>query len=87
MSEVETAIRRIIVKSIMGENDESLLGFDVPLFDEGILDSVGLMHLVLLLDEEYNVSIPLEDLVPEHFESIRTISEYLETRLASPTMN
>jgi acyl carrier protein len=81
MADIETTIRRFIVKEIMYEKNEPLLGFDQPLFETGILDSAGLIHLVLLLDKEFNFSVPQDDLIPEHFETIRAISNYLKKRL------
>ena len=84
MADLETTIRKLIVREILCENDESCIEFDYPLLETGTLDSAGIIHLVLLLDKEFSVSIPPDDLVPEHFETVYAITDYLKTRISSP---
>ena len=85
MVDVESTIKQFIVHEILLEEDESILQLTNPLLETGIVDSLGITNLVMFIEEEFNVSIPLEHLVPENFETIQAISKYLETRLASPT--
>ena len=85
MADVESTIKQFIVHEILLEEDESILQLTNPLLETGIVDSLGITNLVMFIEEEFNVSIPLEHLVPENFETIQAISKYLETRLASPT--
>lgn len=82
MADIRSTIRDFILKEILFEDESYGLGFDDPLLESGILDSAGIIHLVLLLDKEFNVSIPPDDLVPEHFESIEAIDAYLRQRTA-----
>jgi acyl carrier protein len=54
---------------------------DESLFDSGTLDSFTLPDLVTGLEEEFGVSIPDADLVPERFDTIAKIDAYLDTRV------
>ena len=54
--------------------DEDLLG-------NGIMDSLGMMKLVLFLENEFNVQIPPEDMTVENFVSVQSISEYISHKL------
>ena len=45
--------------------------------EEGLLDSLGIVSLVVSLDEEFGVSIGLEDVLPENFLNIESISQLL----------
>lgn len=51
-----------------GDRD-ALLADDTPLLDDGVLDSMHIMLLVSYLEEQLDVSLPLEDVVPENFET------------------
>jgi acyl carrier protein len=44
-------------------------------------DSIALMEFILRLEEEFNISIPDEDLDPDVFASIGTIVTYVLRRL------
>ncbi len=50
------------------------------LFGAGVMDSLGLLDLILALEEEYQISIPDGDVKPGRFESLARIREYVESR-------
>jgi acyl carrier protein len=54
---------------------------DESLFDSGTLDSFTLPDLVTGLEEQFGVSIPDSDLVPERFDTIEKIEAYLDTKV------
>jgi acyl carrier protein len=54
---------------------------DESLFDSGTLDSFTLPDLVSGLEEEFGVSIPDSDLVPERFDTIHKIEAYLDSKV------
>ena len=79
MTDAESAIiRRFIVRQLMYRNDESILQYDDPLVESGILDSLGITDLVSFLEEEFGISIALELLIPQNFATIQTISNFVE---------
>ena len=45
--------------------------------EEGLLDSLGIVSLLVALEEEFGVSIGLEDVLPENFSNIESISQLL----------
>lgn len=53
---------------------------DENLFDTGIIDSAGLISFISFIEEEYGISIPDEDLLPEHFSSVSVIAAYIRKR-------
>ena len=79
MEDMESTIRRYIVREILLAEDESILEFDDPLLEPDIVDSAALIDLVMFLGQEFNISIPPDALVPENFETVQTISAYLRS--------
>lgn len=55
------------------------LEFSENLFDAG-LDSMGLMQLLVLLEQEYGVTVPDTDLSREHFSSVRHLARFVRAR-------
>ncbi len=53
--------------------DEDLLG-------NGIVDSLGMMKLVVFLEKEFKVKIAPEDMTVENFNTVQRISEYLSKK-------
>ncbi len=54
---------------------------DSQLIELGILDSLSLLKLSLFLEERFGVTVAAEDLTPDNFATVDTISEYLQQRL------
>lgn len=48
--------------------------YDMDLFENGILDSFAIVQLISLLEENFNIEIDPEDIVPEKFSTISEIS-------------
>ncbi|MDM7995835.1 MAG: phosphopantetheine-binding protein [Acidobacteriota bacterium] len=50
---------------------------DDSLFDSGLLDSFMLVDLIAGIEEEFQIKIPDSDLIPQKFDSILKIDQYL----------
>lgn len=48
--------------------------YDMDLFENGILDSFAIAQLISSLEEDFNIEIDPEDIVPEKFSTIAEIS-------------
>ncbi|HEA22784.1 MAG TPA: acyl carrier protein [Pricia antarctica] len=57
------------------------IGLDEDLLGSGIVDSLGMMKLVLFLENEFIVKIPPEDMTVENFGNVQNISAYLSHKL------
>ena len=49
------------------------IGCDEDLFENGILDSLGMARFLPEIEKVYNIEFDLDDIVPENFVTIRNI--------------
>ena len=49
---------------------------DTELFSSGLIDSLGVMELVNIVEEQIGVAIPPSELILENFDSISRICEF-----------
>lgn len=75
-----TRIQQFIAEEIL--RDDRLLDLDEVLLADGLVNSLGMMRLVGYLENEFEVSVALEQFTIENFRSIRTISEFVTTMIA-----
>ena len=54
---------------------------DTLIFEEGVLDSMGLLFLIEFLQEEFNITTSDDELVVENFQSINNIVAFMEGKL------
>lgn len=50
---------------------------DTALLEKGILDSLGILDLVSYLESEFSILISDEDLLPENFQTLSTLSAFV----------
>jgi acyl carrier protein len=77
---MKDTIRRYISEQLLNRTNGASVGDDEDLLGSGLVDSVGMMSLVLFLEDAFDVSVPPEDVVIENFLSIRTIEAYVRGR-------
>ena len=64
---------------IFGRKDFELRS-DQSLIENGIIDSTGILELVMFLEETYSIQIKDEELVPENLDSVDNIVRFLSTK-------
>lgn len=75
---VKQALYRYITQELLSDRGTVSVGEDDNLLGSGVLDSVGMLSLVLFIEDEFDVQVPPEDITIEHFRSINTIEAYLQ---------
>jgi acyl carrier protein len=68
------------VRDELARSDLASLGPTDSLISSGVLDSIGLLRLVLFLEERFQVKVGDGDLVPGNFETIERIVSFVESR-------
>ncbi|MGF1562565.1 MAG: acyl carrier protein [Geminicoccaceae bacterium] len=74
---MQATIRSYIIDDLLSGKP---VADDDNLLLSGLIDSLGVMRLVRFLESSFAIKIPAEDVTIDHFESIRTITAYVETR-------
>ncbi len=76
------AVRDYIVEHFLF-GDGGAFKEDTPFIEEGIIDSTGILELVMFLEETYGIKIEDSELVPQNFDSLANISQYLAGKTAA----
>ena len=48
------------------------------LVEEGILDSLTIVELISVLEDEYEIEVTMEEFVPENFKTVDTILDMID---------
>lgn len=54
----------------------------LDLIEEGLLDSLMLVDLLMHLEQQFQVTVPLEDLELDNFRTVHAIDSYITSRVA-----
>jgi acyl carrier protein len=83
MPAMEQQIRTFLADVFFLGDDPAALAGDKSLIESGIIDSTGVLELVGFLEEEYDISIGDDELVPENLDSIANIVRFVDRKLAA----
>ena len=57
--------------------DESALAPDESLLDRGIVDSTGMLEIIMFIEDELGVSVEDDEMVPENLDSVNRIAAFV----------
>ena len=76
MTTTEATIAGFIQEKIL--RSDAAISPDVLLLEQGVLDSLGLQQLVQFLESDFGVQLDDDQLLPENFESIRSVARLVD---------
>ncbi|MGA9362880.1 MAG: acyl carrier protein [Bacteroidota bacterium] len=71
----------ILLTEIAVNPSKESLDPDEDLLEQGIIDSLGIMRLVLSLEKTFGIEVIEEDVVPENFQSLNSLAKFVEQKM------
>ena len=78
LTPTEAAVRQFLVEDVFYDKDLKDLGPDDSLLAKGLLDSLAILKTVTFCEEQFGIAIPDEEVLPDHFESVRAIAKLVD---------
>ncbi len=75
---MESMIRTYLSREV--GKPESNFKNDTQLFESGILNSLSLIKLVLFLEQQFDLKVGADELIPENFKTIDAMCIYLRSK-------
>jgi methoxymalonate biosynthesis acyl carrier protein len=83
LTPVENTIREFILQDVLYDRELEDLSPEDSLLETELLDSIAIMQIVAFCEQAFDIDIPEEELLPDHFENMRVIGQLVERRLAA----
>jgi acyl carrier protein len=72
------ALLRFVREDLLRGRDVAI-GPDTYLFEDGVVDSLGILTLIAFVEQQCGRTIPDGEIVMEHFRNIRAIARHFES--------
>lgn len=79
---VEERIREFILDNYIFSDDQSALGNEDSFLGKGIIDSTGVMEVILFLEQEFGLQVNDDEIVPENLDSVTNIAAFIKRKQA-----
>lgn len=73
---------RNFIKDTFIHEDLGAFSDDLSLVETGVIDSLGILKVLLYIERTFGFKVPEQDVVPDYFESVHAIAAYVNDHLA-----
>ena len=83
MSSTATArdmLRKFILEDYLFTDDQAALQDDTSFLEEGILDSMGILEIIMFLEDEFGVKVANDEMIPSNLDSIKNLLAFIDRK-------
>lgn len=75
--DVKEEIRQYVAENFLFSDNGFELDNDESFLEAGVVDSLGVLELVTFVEENFDVQVPDEEIVPDNFDSVNRLADYI----------
>jgi acetyltransferase-like isoleucine patch superfamily enzyme/acyl carrier protein len=79
-NDIKLVIQDYLEETHYASFSDGQLGLDDSLFDHNVIDSVGLVGIITMLEDRFNIELDADDLVPENLSTVRGLIGIVENK-------
>ena len=80
MQQIEQEIRQFVVNTLfLGVNEGQFSNQD-SFIEKGLVDSMGILHLITFVQEKYAVPVLDEEIITDNWDSVHRIANFVERK-------
>lgn len=80
---VRQEIKQFIAENFLFTEDTNKLDDDTSFMDEGIIDSMGVMELIVFIEETYKINVENDEIEPDNLDSVNNLYNFIMRKTES----
>lgn len=77
---IEAKIRSFIIENFIFDDTQDQLENTQSFLESGIIDSTGMLELVSFIEENFNIKMDDDELVPDNLDSVNNVVTYIDKK-------
>lgn len=77
---IEEKLRNYILENYLFTDDQSALKNGDSFLEKGIIDSTGILEVIYFIEDEFDIKVDDEEMVPENLDSVNNIITFIEQK-------
>jgi acyl carrier protein len=74
---VEAKIRGYILENLLFSSDPAELPNEESLLERGVIDSTGVLEIILFLESEFDIEVKASEMLPENFDTVNNMVRFV----------
>jgi acyl carrier protein len=79
-TEIREQLRRYIAENLLFSDKDYPFEDDASFLKNGVVDSTGVMELVAYVEKKFGVTVDPKEVVPDNFDSIKSLTGYIQRK-------
>ncbi len=75
-------IRQYILENFLFTEDESALQDSDSFLDSGIMDSTGVLEIILFIEETFDIKVDDNEMLPTNLDSVDNLTNFVQRKQA-----
>ena len=80
---VEQQVRDFILENYLFTDDQSALNNADSFLETGILDSTGILEVIYFIEEDFDIKVEDDEMIPENLDSVDHIVAFISRKRAA----
>ena len=80
MQQILQEIREFVVTNFLFGQEDDRLNDDTSFMESGIIDSTGVLELVQFVEQQYEIQIEDEELIPENLDTLSNLVKFISNK-------
>lgn len=76
-------IKSFVLQNYLFTDDARALGSDDSLLGRGIVDSTGMLEIIMFIEEQLGIKVADEEMIPENLDSVNRIAAFVRSKRAA----
>lgn len=70
-------VREYVIENFLVGDDEAEFSDEQSFLETGLIDSTGILEVIFFLEEQFDLEIDDEEMVPENLDSVASIGRFV----------
>jgi acyl carrier protein len=79
---MKKTIRHYIMENLLFTEDESALQDSDSFLDGGIIDSTGVMEIIMFIEEAFGIKVNDDEMLPANLDSVDNLAAFVQRKQA-----
>lgn len=81
---IRNAVKAFVVENFLFGDANHTVADDDSLIENGVIDSTGVLELVVFIEERYGITVADADIIPANLDSLARITAFIASKTAAP---
>lgn len=79
---MKKTIKQYILENFLFTEDESVLQDNDSFLDSGIIDSTGILEIILFIEETFGIKVNDNEMLPANLDSLNNLADFVQRKQA-----